>query len=95
MTIKKDINLGTLIPVILFMVGQTVAFVMWVINESHSQALNAAVIAQQLTEMRDWQERQDDKIVLITETQSDLARQQASIVTLLEFFKDEWESESE
>lgn len=46
--VKKDLNMGTIIPIILFLIGQTLAGVWW-----------AASINASTESMKEWQMRQD------------------------------------
>ena len=90
MQLKGDINLGTIVPLVVIMLAQTAAFATWIVRENNEQNIRDAVVDQRLNEMRAWQNRQDVKITQLSTTQGELAEQQTRILTLLEYFKEEW-----
>jgi len=75
--ITKDLNVGTVITVGIFLTTQTITGVWW-----------AATISADLGAMRSWQIRQDERLVNVETEITGSTRQNAAIMALLDVLKE-------
>ena len=78
MSVKFELNLGTIMAILGLLVPYTVAGVWW-----------AGQISSDLNAMRAWQVRQDDRLVALEATQDAIRAQGAATQALLEVLRDE------
>jgi hypothetical protein len=76
MSVTRDVNLGTLVPVMLWLLGMSVGGLLW------GSALTAEVGA-----MREWQVRQDSRLSAIEVQQDVTSAQNARMEAVLEVIR--------
>lgn len=78
MQVKDDINLFTVLPIVITLVVQTSAGIWW-----------AATVSAEISSIRDWQLRQDERLASVEAGQMIVNRQSATIQALLEVIREE------
>ena len=81
MSVTKDVNLGTLVPIILWLFGMTTGAIWWAANQS-----------AEMTEIRSWQVRQDARIERLEETQEAIVAGNARIEAIVQIIRQELKS---
>ena len=82
--VTKDINLGTIVTIVTFLIAQSTAGVWW-----------AATISADVSAMRTWQLRQDSRLSELESSMSINNTQNAAITALLEVLKAEVEENNQ
>ena len=84
MVVKKDINLGTLVPLAIWLLGATIAGVWWAAAQT---AMTERIV--------DWQIRQDARIDALEQSQTQIIRQNARMEALLNVMREEIHSQGQ
>lgn len=84
MSVTRDFNLGTLVPVMLWLVGMTIGAIWW-----------AAGQTAEMTEIRAWQVRQDTRIESLEVTQDAIVAGNARIEAIVQIIRTELKTTNE